>query len=696
MDWFARTPAWHPRYQVDVDAHGVTLLDATGMWQFDAPAMRQVATLVADGLTLAEACQRNPAWLAQLPALLHALGQSAGQGWIVDAAAVPAGWLTPDFGAAPAWQRISPSLELACLSVLVEPETARQWALELAPCPQPLRLVLCDDYFDPRLSALDAECRAAGVAWLPLQLGGETAWIGPMFGHRPEQPCWHCLEARLTRNQPVRAWWRQRAAGQRAGLPVPDDAGLARARLHALAGLLAVRGMDLPLLSLSDAGEPRAHPSPRRPQCPQCGDPGYLAARQQQPLRLAPARKLAGVAGGARTQPSHATVARLMAEVSPLSGVVADLRILPGGGDMPVHHSQFFRPLRGEAAPCIAAQSCLGKGASEAQSRASALCEAVERYAAAWQGDEATVVARAAELPAPAIAPDALSFFSAEQRRRARAGERAAQRPYDPDAPLAWTPAWSLTGDALRFLPLAACYADAPAPWTDTASWSSNGCASGNCREEAILQGLLEVIERDAVAIWWYNAIPRPQAACATDALARVADTLGSAWRCWLLDLTHDLGIPVLAAIGWRQADGCWALGFGASLLVELAAERALTELIQLVAADKCLAADAVGDDARFLWPLGECVPQDAACHDDIADDIRAGVAAWRAQGREVIVHDYSRPDIALATVKVVVPGACHIWPERGNPRLLAVPVALGWLAAPCTPDTLNFCDLYV
>lgn len=59
-------------------------------------------------------------------------------------------------------------------------------------------------------------------------------------------------------------------------------------------------------------------------------------------------------------------------------------------------------------------------------------------------------------------------------------------------------------------------------------------------------------------------------------------------------------------------------------------------------------------------------------------------------------MHDYSRPDIALATVKVVTPGACHIWPERANPRLFAAPVALGWLAAPLTPEALNFSDLYV
>lgn len=696
MDWFNHTPIWHPRYQVEVAEHDVTLLDGDGMWRFTALAVRQVAALIAQNQSLAKACEHDPAWLAHAPTVLHALAQLAQQGWVVDAATAPVGWAVPDFGATPVWLRISPVLELACLSTRLAPETALSWAAALAPLPTAVRLVLCDDYFDPRLAQLDAECRAAGMAWLPLRVAGDTAWLGPWFGHEAGQPCWHCLDARLMRNQPVRAWWRSRPAGQRAGLPESHQPDATALRLRLLAEALVRHGPNMPLVTVGQNGEMRAHPSPRRPQCPACGDPDVLAARQAQPLRLAPARKLAGVAGGARTQTSQDTVTRLLAEVSPLTGVVADVRLLPGGGAMPVHHSQFFRPWRSDGAPRIQAQSCLGKGASEAQSCASALCEAVERYAAAWQGDEAMRLARAAELPAPAITPDMLSFFSAEQRASARPGERAAQRAYDPQTPQAWTPAWSLTENALRYLPLAACYADAPTPWADFAGWSSNGCASGNCREEAILQGLLEVIERDAVAIWWYNMIPRPQARCAAAAQARAAQALGPAWRCWLLDLTHDLGVPVLAAIAWREADGAWALGFGASLSAELAAERALTELVQLVAADKCLTADAVGQHAGFLWPAGERAPQDAARHEDIVDDILCCVAAWRAQGHEVIVHDYSRPDIALATVKVVTPGACHIWPERANPRLFAAPVALGWLAAPLAPEALNFSDLYV
>jgi ribosomal protein S12 methylthiotransferase accessory factor len=40
----------------------------------------------------------------------------------------------------------------------------------------------------------------------------------------------------------------------------------------------------------------------------------------------------------------------------------------------------------------------------------------------------------------------------------------------------------------------------------------SNGNAAGNTLEEAtILQGFVELIERDSVALWWYNRLRRPR-----------------------------------------------------------------------------------------------------------------------------------------------------------------------------------------
>ncbi len=70
----------------------------------------------------------------------------------------------------------------------------------------------------------------------------------------------------------------------------------------------------------------------------------------------------------------------------------------------------------------------------------------------------------------------------------------------------------------------------------------SNGCAAGNTRDEAIVQGFLELVERDAYAIWWYNRVQRAEvdlgqfddSLCA-DLKAQFAE---AGRKLWVLDIT--------------------------------------------------------------------------------------------------------------------------------------------------------------
>jgi thiazole/oxazole-forming peptide maturase SagD family component len=81
----------------------------------------------------------------------------------------------------------------------------------------------------------------------------------------------------------------------------------------------------------------------------------------------------------------------------------------------------------------------------------------------------------------------------------------------------------------------------------------SNGNAAGNSLEEAILQGFMELVERDSVALWWYNRIQRP--AVDLDSfdepyLQALRDYYQSQnYELWVLDITSDLNIPSFAAI---------------------------------------------------------------------------------------------------------------------------------------------------
>ena len=84
-----------------------------------------------------------------------------------------------------------------------------------------------------------------------------------------------------------------------------------------------------------------------------------------------------------------------------------------------------------------------------------------------------------------------------------------APAPFDPSAKIEWSPVWSLRDQRFKYLPTSLLYFFYGGPAAFQAD--SNGCAAGNTLEEAIVQGFLELVERDAYAIWWYNRLQRAE-----------------------------------------------------------------------------------------------------------------------------------------------------------------------------------------
>ena len=118
-------------------------------------------------------------------------------------------------------------------------------------------------------------------------------------------------------------------------------------------------------------------------------------------------------------------------------------------------------------------------------------------------------------------------------------------------------------------------------------SADTNGCAAGNRVEEAIVHGFLELIERDACAIWWYNRLRRAEIDLdelgddyLRDVRARYA-AMGRGLR--VLDVTSDLGIPAVVAVAHWQKDArdCVRFAAGAHFDLRIATLRAVTKLNQ-------------------------------------------------------------------------------------------------------------------
>lgn len=164
--------------------------------------------------------------------------------------------------------------------------------------------------------------------------------------------------------------------------------------------------------------------------------------------------------------------------------------------------------------------------------------------------------------------------------------------PLDETLPIDWTPVWSLTEERHKYLPTQLLYYQSPAS-ADCARFFAMGCsngnASGNNLEEAVLQGLFELVERDAVALWWYNRLHRPGVDLASFGepwlldLAAYYDGLGR--DTWALDVTSDLGIPAFVAVSrLRATDQDRVLfGLGCHLDARIALQRAFAEMNQML-----------------------------------------------------------------------------------------------------------------
>ena len=306
--------------------------------------------------------------------------------------------------------------------------------------------------------------------------------------------------------------------------------------------------------------------------------------------------------GGHRVVPPEETLARYGHHVSPITGAVPMLERVAPAGDGVLHvyvaGSNMARPhqdlahLRGDLRSMNA-----GKGTSDVQARASGLCEGLERYSGVFRGDEPRRRARLARAGRRGHPAQRLPALQRAAVPRARRPQRRRQSrfsfipvPFDPEADIDWSPVWSLTRQEVRYLPTAFCYYDYPQPDERTYCIAcSNGNAAGNTLEEAILQGFLELVERDSVALWWYNRVRRPGVdldSFGEPYLGRLRAFLHEHGReFWALDLTADLGIPVFASI-CRRTDGPpeqIMLGLRGPPRPQVALLRAVTEMNQML-----------------------------------------------------------------------------------------------------------------
>jgi ribosomal protein S12 methylthiotransferase accessory factor len=474
----------------------------------------------------------------------------------------------------------------------------------------------------------------------------------------------------------------------------------------------------------------RRHTLVRYPACPTCGDPAPVPPRA---VHLERRRALASETSGHRVTSPEATLERFGHLVSPILGIVSRVEPPPGtggafqvcvggaNGALPLNDLEGFKAsLRSRSA---------GKGPTLVQARASALAETLERYASEFTGAEYRILGTLRGLGDRAIHPNAVMGYSERQYREREAWNARRSRfntvpaPLDPDQSIPWSPVWSLTRGEERLLPTQFLYFAGPATTLgDREAYCrpcSNGNAAGNTLEEAVLQGFLELVERDATAIWWYNRLRRPGVDLAGSGLPYLQELAahydGLDRDLWALDLTHDLGIPAFTAVSCaRETRGQLLFGLGCSLDPAVALVRACTELNQFVSGIAPRARTPLGDEETLRW-LSTATLEDQphlapdpripprrlgdfpnAATGDLLEDIRHCQGLVEARGMEMLVLDLTRADAGLNVAKVIVPGLRHFWARFAPGRLYEVPVAQGWLDRPLSEDELNPIPVFI
>jgi len=314
------------------------------------------------------------------------------------------------------------------------------------------------------------------------------------------------------------------------------------------------------------------------------------------------------------------------------------------------------------AQPDGATLNAAGSGLSPLEAFESCVGEAIERLSADEHPEDD------GRRCAPPATPDAwLAPILAEARREP-----------------GWLPAHRLADGAPVPLPIDLCLRRPATRRAFDAPWPlSNGCAAGPTAEAATYRGLLELIERDAVALWWRGGRPAapialedPAASAAAALLGRLRDGAPDR-RSWLLDITTEFGVPTAVAVSFDATGGRFCFGVAARAGLAAACCAALMEMAQIELAMELVESKRRerGESAlnpverQHLRRLGgihaaECPlvhplapARPGRMPDAPSDELAALLDRLAAHGLHPLALDLTRPAFAVPVMRVLCPG---------------------------------------
>jgi ribosomal protein S12 methylthiotransferase accessory factor len=618
-----------------------------------------------------------------------------------------------------------------------------------------LLLVISERWHGPLLQEANRWSLASGRPWLGLSIEPGRAVLGPCVlpGH---SACFTCAELRRVNAhkraeefQAERAYLAQQA---RSELRPDSVSALARTWLTAFAQAILVQQVAREVVQFLQAPEAMLtfnallyldlatlrisrHPFLPEPHCPDCSAlPDDSAAAAQTAMTLVARQKLAPQTYRVRDLLSHKD--RLLAryvdpECGLIGGLTKDSSNLYANFAAHIHFQQGRRQEVG-----------FGRAFNYEQGQVAAIAEALERYAGMRPGGKRTVVrACRRELGEATIDPRTLGLHSEAQYSL----PHFPYVRYSDDLVLNWVWGYSFARQQPVLVPECNVYYGLHY-WTHERPYVyeiSNGCAIGNCLEEALLHGILEIAERDAFLLTWYARLPMPriELQSARDPLVglmceRLYHLTGYSVHAFNITLPERIPCFWVMAVDEQQRPDyprvlCAA---GSHLLPEKALINALQELAPIVGShiglyrqEREQARSMLADSSRVTQmrdhALLYCLPEaferlaflyetphrqtfaeafdsdEPPTHADLREDVLEVMGRYLRSGIDVIAVDQTTPELAregFCAVRVLMPGMLpmtfghHARRCYGFKRLYELPYRLGYAARPLTDADLN------
>lgn len=356
------------------------------------------------------------------------------------------------------------------------------------------------------------------------------------------------------------------------------------------------------------------------------------------------------------------TVARFRAKLKEvdLDILKATLRIDSGRLDIPVYFSICGR----DAEAVIGTKKQMGKGGTPQQSEASAVMELAERFSffSFCKNPENFIVEEYRNLKDRALPFEMIARSVHDTSDDLEIAKKVFSR-----LPLKWTWAYNLTSQEEILMPF---------NWFYTIN-EFNGPSAGNCVEEALIQGICEVVERHVSSIVSRNRLKTPTLGLGsiTDpvALEMIHKYHKAGVRLFMTDFTLDTGIPSVGVLAYdpstfpEKSELVWTAGTTPS--PHKALIRALTEVAQL-AGDFDTSSNYVAsglpkfrniEEADFVMNPG-CEIDMGMLPDISNDNIRVEVenciSALARANMPVIVVDTMHPKLQIPAFYTIIPGA--------------------------------------